>query len=714
MSKSLVPVAMVFLTLLLSGCERVAGPSPDRSVHPLAKRLSQTEILHGTAVHDPYRWLESATADSADDSAENSAAISTWLAAQQTVSDDYFAALPEVDSVRESLARLWQFERREVPRRFGERWFLFRNTYSADHYALAMQSGLNSAPVTLLNPEEWTTPPRLLAAVAISPDGRYLVWLQTDENGEQRRWQLRDLDAGPDAADTVLDWLDVDDIVWRADSQGFYYSAAISLDRSASSSATTGIYFHSVQTATLADADDELVHESTNVVRVLAAVDGSQLIATEEVSATQSRTLLIAVESEGGQPVSLGEGPPGSLQFLGSKESRLLFLDTRDDPSGSIIGIDTSAGSAMSPTVVVVADQRQILRALPVSNGVLVEYMEAAVSQLEFVAPDGSRDAVSLPGSGRVADLSEGERDDEVLFGFSTLVDPGGIFRLNTLTGEVSPLFTPTRGFVPEEFVVERVTVPSAQSGGIPILVAGRRDRVRAADSNVLLEVYGGFGIPLNAGFSIARLGWMEQGGVYVLAAVRGGGELGPQWHQQAKGGDKHRSIDDLLLVAQFLHAQGYVEHGRLAVMGGSHGAMLAAAAMNRNPGQFGAAILSAGPMDMVRLAELGGAESWKEEYGSATVPEQFAAVLGYSPYHNVRSGTEYPAVLLLTSENDDVVASAHSYKFAAQLQAMTDSSRPVLLRTRPGGGHLDTGTVEELIDQYAERWAYLLHELGR
>ncbi|MGB4247402.1 MAG: prolyl oligopeptidase family serine peptidase [Pseudohongiellaceae bacterium] len=706
MSKSLASAAVILLSLLLGGCDRAASPSVDRTGYPFAQRLPLTDFLHGTSVHDPYRWLETGGANSA----ENSAEVSDWLAAQQLLSDVYFADLPDVAAVRESLAQLWQFERREVPRRFGERWFLFRNTDSADHYTLDMQSDPTAEPVTLLDPGEWTSPPRVLAAVSISPDGRYLAWLQTDAEGQQRRWHLRDLDADTDAAESVLEWLDVDDIVWRPDSQGFYYSAGVS----ATDSTSTGIYFRAVQQAALTDVVDELVHESANVIRVLAAAPGPILIFTEEVSTAQLHTLMIAVNRAGSQPVSLGAGAPGTLQFLDSKDGKLLFLSTREAPAGSVISIDPAVDGAMSPTVVVAAGQRQIISALPVSNGVLVEYMDAGVSALELVATDGSRHTLPLPGPGRIAAFSEGERDDEVFLNFSTLTDPGAIFRLNTLTGEISTLFTPVPGFAPEEFVVERVTVPSAQSEGIPLLIAGRRDRVRAEGSNVLLEVYGGFGIPMDAGFSIARLGWMERGGVYVLAAVRGGGELGPQWHEEAKGVGKSRSIDDLLMAVQYLHEQGYVERGRLALMGASHGAMLAAAAMNREPAQFGAVILSAGPMDMVRLSELGGAESWQEEYGSVEAPEQFAAMLSYSPYHNVRPGTAYPAVLLLTSESDDVVAPAHSYKFAAQLQAMADPSRPVLLRTRPGAGHFDTGSVEELIAQYAERWAYLLYELGR
>lgn len=714
MLRSAGAAALVFLTLLLGGCDRVT----DRPAYPFAHRLSHVDMVHDTSVPDPYRWLERDAADSAEDIA----AVSAWLMAQQSLTADYFAGVPSVSAVRDSLARLWQFERREAPRRFGERWFLFRNTNSADHYAFALQSDPTAEPVTLLDPGEWSNPQLLLAAVSISPDGRFLAWLQTDAEGQVRLWHLRDLNAfltaGPNADpidfDVALDWLDVDDIVWRSNSRGFYYSAVVP----DSDPAATGIYFHEVQSGDAVPSTGEAEFVSGNVVRPLAEVDGRWLVVTEDnladgaVNAT--RSLLLDLQSMDGPPLILGEGAPGTLRFLGSRDGKLFFLNASENSAGSVLSIDTTIRGAMSLTVDVAPEQRQILRALPVSDGVLVEYLQSGVSVLERVSPDGSRAPMILPGLGRIASLSAGEHEQEVFYSFSTLTAPEAVFRLNTATGVTTALFVPDLNFHPEDFVVERVNVPSAQAGSIPVLIAGRRDRVRAAGSNLLLEVYGGFGIPLHAGFSIARLGWMDQGGVYAMAAVRGGGELGPHWHQQAIGIEKPRSIDDLLLAAEYLEREGYVERGRLAVMGGSHGAMLAAAAMNKAPLQFAAAVLSSGPMDMLRHAELGGAMSWRDEYGSVENAEQFAALLSYSPYHNVRSGTDYPAVLLLTSQDDEVVAPAHSYKLAARLQAEVNPSRPVLLRTRLGGGHLDTGTVSQLLDQYSERWAFLLHELER
>ncbi|MDP1931497.1 MAG: prolyl oligopeptidase family serine peptidase [Gammaproteobacteria bacterium] len=708
MSKTLVPAAALCLIFLLSGCERAGQPLS----YPSAPPLSHTDTLHGISLHDPYRWLEADAAVSID--------VSDWLAAQQVLSTNYFAAVPSRTVFRDSLARLWQFERREAPRRFGGRWFFFRNIDSADHYELAVQDGLAEDPVTLLDPTQWSDPQRMLAAVSISPDGRFLVWLQTDMQGE-RRWLLRDLE--PDVAkdDVVLDWLDVDDIFWRSDSQGFYYSAEMS--QSAGQVDTrTGVFFHAVLQQQADASADEIIHASSNIVRVLAAVDERWLLMAEEIAPFMERIVLRDLQQLDTVPAVLGDGPSDALWFAGARDGNLFLLSTQEDPTGSVMSVDLSADSANLTTVVIAADQRQIMRVLPLRSGLLVEYLEAGVSVLEFVTMEGARSSLALPGLGRIASLAMGEHDDEILYSFSTLTNPNVVYRQHSITGASSILFAPDLSFAPDDFVVERLDVPLSETASIPVYVAGQRGRLRAPDTILLLEVYGGFGIPMDTGFSIARLGWMAQGGVYAMAAVRGGGELGPQWHEQARGVDKYRSIDDLLLVGEHLQQQGYVENRRLAVMGASHGAMLAAAAMNRNPALFTAAVLSAGPMDMLRLAELGGAVSWQEEYGSLADPLQFAALLSYSPFHNVRSGAVYPATLLLTSEDDEVVAPAHTYKFTARLQAEVDSARPVLLRVhqrvqqgiKSGGGHLDTGTVDELIDQYAQRWSFLVHTLGR
>ncbi|MDP3521305.1 MAG: prolyl oligopeptidase family serine peptidase [Hydrogenophaga sp.] len=703
MRKSLVFAVMAITVMLLSGCEKADLSSPDRLAYPVTQRQSATEILHGTAVSDPYRWLETNT----DDSAENSAAISNWLAAQQSLSSQYFAQLPSGTDLRDTLVRLWNFERREAPRRFGERWFLFRNTGGEDYYTLAMQTDPGAEPETLLDPTTWSDSQNLLAAVSISPNGRFLAWLQTNAQGGERLWQLRDLDAENATPDIALDWLDVEDIVWRSDSEGFYYSASV-LE---GDSAATAINYHALgqDDSSSSDVPQFL---SDNLLRVLAAIDGRWLIALEE--GASARVILLDETRPESSPAVVGELEQGALQYLEERDGRLFFLSTLNSSAGSIVAINPDQNGAMSLTVIVAAEQRQILRALTLKNGVLVEYLDAGVSVLERIATDGSRHSLALPGQGRISSLYHGEHDDEVLYAFSTLTTPGVVFRLNTATGVEHTVFAPELSFNPADFVVERFDVPAAEAGGIPVWIAGRRDRVRAADSNLLLEVYGGFGISMDTGFSTVRMAWMEQGGVYAIAAVRGGGELGPHWHEQAKGSDKYRSVHDLLTVARHLHETGNVAPGRLAVMGASHGAMLVAAAMNADPTQFAAAVLSAGPMDMLRLAELGGADSWREEYGNVSVPEQFAALFDYSPYHNVQSGAVYPSVLLVTAEADNVVAPAHSFKYAARLQAEADPSRPVLLRTQPGTDHLDTGTVDQLIDRYVERWAFLQHELGR
>lgn len=705
MSKSLVVVAMVFLVSLVSGCAKVASPPP--LVYPEAQRIAHTDVLHGTPVHDPYRWLET----SAGDSNTDVAALSAWLTAQQALSSAYFADISSLSAIRDSLTALWDFERREAPRRFGDSWFFFRNTGSADHYALVMQSDLTAEPVTLIDPGEWADSQRLLAGVSISPDGRFVAWLQTNAQGLERRWRLRDLNGGSSAPELALDWLDVDDIVWRSDSLGFYYSAGVQEP----DSSATGIYFHAVRRDDSISQADEIVMVSDNLLRVLASVDGRWLIATEETSTGPvSRGLLLDLERRAGAPVVIGEGASGALRYLGARDGSLFLLSTLDDPAGSVISIDPLSFRARSPTVVVASEAREILRALPVSGGTLVEYLEAGVSVLELVGSGGLRRALPLPGLGRIASLTFGESDDEVLYSFSTLTTPVGVYRLHTSTADTSVLFTPELNFAPDEFVVERLSVPAAAGESISVLIAGKRGALRAGDSSLLLEVYGGFGISMDSGFSTARLGWMAGGGVYAIAAVRGGGESGPQWHAQAIGVNKHRSIEDLVSVADHLHGHGYVAPNRLAVMGASHGAMLVAAAINADPTRFAAAVLSAGPMDMLRLVELGGSASWQEEYGGVTIPEEFSALLGYSPYHNVRPGSVYPALLLLTAEEDEVVAAAHTYKYAARLQAEIEPSRPVLLRTRPGAGHLDTGNVDQLIAQYAERWAFLLNELER
>lgn len=412
-------------------------------------------------------------------------------------------------------------------------------------------------------------------------------------------------------------------------------------------------------------------------------------------------------------PVMLIEGFDFDYTLIGSTGSELFFRTNNDAPRNRLIAIDVNQPQIENWREIVPEATDVLSDASLVGGQVIGEYMKDAWSVVRIFNLDGTEHGtVQLPGIGAASGFSGKADDAETFFAYSSFNQPASINRLDVSSGEIQLFKKPDVAFGLDDYVVKQVFYNSKDGTRVPMFIAHKKGLELTGDTPTLLYGYGGFNISLTPSFSISRLAWMEMGGIYAVANLRGGGEYGEEWHQAGTKLNKQNVFDDFIAAAEYLVAEGYTNSSKLAIFGGSNGGLLVGAVTNQRPDLFAAAIPAVGVMDMLRFHEFTAGRFWVDDYGSSENPEQFQALYAYSPYHNIRPGTEYPAVMITTADTDDRVVPGHSFKYAAALQAAQAGDAPILIRIETRAGHGAGVPTEKVIEEYADRWAFLYRNL--
>jgi len=676
--------------------------------YPETRKTDAKDVYFGTEVPDPYRWLEEVS----------SPETLAWIAAQNELTTAYLEKIPQRKQLEERLAELWNYEKYGLPSRRGERYFYTYNSGLQNQNVLYVVDGLQGEPRLLLDPNSWSEDGTVaLAGWVPSEDGRYVAYGVAQGGSDWREWKVLEVATGRTLEET-LRWVKFSGVSWTPDSSGFYYSRYDEPKPGEELSAVNHyqkLYFHRLGQP---QAADQLVYERPDQKEWgfggYVTDDGRYLIISVWRGTDPENQLFYQDLSQPGQPVvELLAGFDAEYNFIGN-DGPVFWLGTDyQAPRERVIAIDIRQPQRENWREII-PQSSAVLRSVGlVGDRFFASYLEHAATRVKVYRLDGTLERdVELPGMG-TADGFGGERkDQETFYAFSNFTQTGTIYRYDLATGKSEVFRQPQLRFDPQQFVTEQVFYPSRDGTRVPMFITHRRDVQKNGQLPTLLYGYGGFDIALTPDFSVANLVWLEQGGVYAVANLRGGGEYGREWHEAGMQHKKQNVFDDFIGAAEWLIENHYTSSKKLAIRGGSIGGLLVGACMTQRPELFRAAVPAVGVMDMLRYHRFTIGWAWVGEYGSSDDPAHFENLLGYSPLHNLKPGVAYPATLVMTADRDDRVVPGHSFKFAAALQAAHAGTAPVLIRIETRAGHGAGTPTRKRIESAADLLAFLAREL--
>jgi prolyl oligopeptidase len=690
--------------LLVAAADRATPPPA--APWPATRRDDVVDTLGGVAVADPYRWLED----------EQSPEVQAWIASQDEYARGVLRALPGRDALAARFRALYYADSVSPPVQRGARLFYVRTLADKDKGILCWREGAAGPEKVLLDPNQWSTDGSVsLGDWSPSWDGRSIAFMQRPNSADEAILHVVDVDTGVVSAVDVIPGAKYASPDWTPDGKGFYYEwlptdPAIPVD---ARPGYTEVRFHALG----ADpAKDTLVHARTGDPSTFLGSwigrDGRYLFVDVSRGWNENDLYLKDLKKDKDfRPMVLGRGARYSVTAW--KDQLYIYTDEAA-PHGRVFRTAAAHATRESWVEIVPEDPTATLETVDVIGGELaLSYLKDAASELRLAALDGKPvRTIPLPSIGTATALSGLPDQDDAYFQFSSFTIPRQVYRTSISSGAVDLWAKVDLPIDPSPYVVEQVRYPSKDGTSIPMFLVHRKDAPRDGANPTLLYGYGGFNISLTPSFRSSIYPWLEAGGVYAVANLRGGGEYGKDWHDAGRGANKQNVFDDFVAAGEFLVREKWTRPDRLAISGGSNGGLLMGAAMTQRPDLWGAVVCSVPLLDMVRYHFFGSGRTWIPEYGSAEDPAQLAVLRSYSPYQHVTAGTAYPPLLLLSADHDDRVDPMHARKFAAAIQASTSSRETTLLRIERNAGHAGADQVSKAIDASADTYAFLFQEL--
>ncbi len=682
--------------------------------YPDTRRDATVDDFHGESVPDPYRWLEEI----------RSAETEAWVKAQNAVTDSYFAGIPQREGILEILMRLATGGHRGLPKEAGGSYFRMMNDGSHDQDQLFVSAGLEGAARLLLDPNAFSDNGSVsLAMWAASREGSKLLYGTSESGSDWTQWRVRDVESGEDLPD-IIRWGKYANAAWEADGGSFIYKRYPEPQpgrEHMDSSHASSIHRHVLgeeQAAdehlfSLPDNPDQGIFFSLNHARDLLVVYNSRR------GKTGNRIHLLDLDP-GAQPQLLVDSYGSSMQFLGNEGSRLWFRTDHNAPNYRIVEIDRN-NPGQENWRELVPECRESLRMAALYGGRFVcQYLEHAASVIRIHDTDGSELAkLELPGNGNVEMMQGSEDKGEFFLDYTDAITPDSTLRVDISalpagTASVTGIDSaPDNGWDPSLYETATLFYESADGTRVPLHVAHRKGLKPGDNAPTILYGYGGFSIPQIPKWTPARAAWLEMGGLFAIAGIRGGSEYGKAWHHAAIKQNRQRAYEDFIAAAEFLISKGWTTSGHLAIQGRSNGGLLVGAVLCQRPDLFAVALPQVGVMDMLRFNQFTAGAFWESDYGSPQNEDEYPAIRAYSPLHNLREGTCYPATLVTTGDTDDRVVPSHSYKFAARLQAVQSCDRPALIRIDTRAGHGQGKPIAQEMREFADMYAFALHNMG-
>jgi prolyl oligopeptidase len=697
---------------LAGGCV-IAGAmvlSAQQLQYPAAHKVNQVDDYHGTKVADPYRWLED----------DNSKETAEWVKAENAVTFPYLEKIPFRAALQARVIALNDYAKYSSPSHKGPYYFFFKNRGTQPQSVLYIQRGFTGTPEVLIDPNTWSEKGTTrLATFAPSKDAKYAVVGISKAGSDWEQFQVMELATKKMLPDT-LDWIKVSAVAWQE--HGFYYSRYPEPSKTqvkAGLNEDHRVYFHQVGTA---QSDDRQIYQDAgnpqrfNIVETTKDEHFALLSVSDRGKGKDGNALFARDLSRGEREFNpvVKDITNDSFNVVDNVGDNLLVETNRDAPNGRVVLIDPKHPEPANWKTVL-PERPEPLDGVGTGGGKLfATYLKDVTTHAYVYALDGAQEhEIELPGAGNAGGFG-GERDDTfVFYSFNSLNVPPTIYRYDIATKK-STVFRQSEvpGYDPGRYETKEVFYTSKDGTKVPMFLVHKKGLVLDGSNPTLLYAYGGFNIVQSPTFSASRLALLEQGFVYANANIRGGGEYGEQWHRQGMKLKKQNVFDDFIAAAEWLIANKYTSTPKLAIQGGSNGGLLIGAVINQRPDLFGVAIPQVGVMDMLRFEKFTIGFNWRADYGSSDDPEEFKALYAYSPLHNIKAGTKYPATLITTADHDDRVVPAHSFKYAATLQEKASRDTPILIRIDTESGH-GASSFTKALETTGDIYAFIMFNMG-
>ena len=681
--------------------ESQSGGMPKVSDYPETKTVTQQDNYHGTVVSDPYRWLEE----------EKSEEVSAWVESQNTLARPYLAELPSRERYKERLTALWDYEKYSTPYMVNGKLFYSYNDGLQNQYVLYMADGVNGEPEVLIDPNTLSEDGTVsMASTELSPKASFLAYMLSDGGTDWKTIHVRDTSKKSDLTDTIKG-IKFSNIAWLPDESGFFYSRYPQNEAGKyDDSQTVSIYFHAIGTA---QSEDKKVFAFDNKPTwnpyPSVVQDGKTLLISVFEGYQANGVYAKSLVNDNSELVPVFDKWDGRYDLIGEHDDELFFTSTANAPRGKVIKVDFAGGVKATETVIESTSDTLSSVSL-LGEKLFAQYLKDVKGQVSVFDLNGEKiDEIAFTDIGSVSGFYGSKNADTTFYKLTGFTNPGQVFAYDVKSGESSLFKSIDTGVNYNDYETKQIFYTSKDGTKVPMFIVHKKGLKLDGNNKTLLYGYGGFNISLLPRYSVSRMVWVEQGNVLAIANLRGGGEYGQQWHKAGTKLDKQNVFDDFIAAGEYLVESGYTTPEKMGIQGGSNGGLLVGATLTQRPDLFSAALPAVGVLDMLRYhTPSANARAWSSDYGLSENKDEFEALYAYSPLHNTKPGTCYPATLVTTGDHDDRVVPWHSYKFAAQLQADQSCDNPILLRVETRAGH-GAGTPTWMqIEGYADQWAFL------
>ena len=681
--------------------ESQSGGMPKVSDYPETKTVTQQDNYHGTVVSDPYRWLEE----------EKSEEVSAWVESQNTLARPYLAELPSRERYKERLTALWDYEKYSTPYMVNGKLFYSYNDGLQNQYVLYMADGVNGKPEVLIDPNTLSEDGTVsMASTELSPKASFLAYMLSDGGTDWKTIHVRDTSKKSDLTD-IIKGIKFSNIAWLPDESGFFYSRYPQNEAGKyDDSQTVSIYFHAIGTA---QSEDKKVFAFDNKPTwnpyPSVVQDGKTLLISVFEGYQTNGVYAKSLVKDNSELVPVFDKWDGRYDLIGEHDDELFFTSTANAPTGKVIKVDFDGGVKATETVIESTSDTLSSVSL-LGEKLFAQYLKDVKGQVSVFDLNGKKiDEIAFNDIGSVSGFYGSKNADTTFYKLTGFTNPGQVFAYDVKSGESSLFKSIDTGVNYDDYETKQIFYTSKDGTKVPMFIVHKKGLKLDGNNKTLLYGYGGFNISLLPRYSVSRMVWVEQGNVLAIANLRGGGEYGQQWHKAGTKLDKQNVFDDFIAAGEYLVESGYTTPEKMGIQGGSNGGLLVGATLTQRPDLFSAALPAVGVLDMLRYhTPSANARAWSSDYGLSENKDEFEALYAYSPLHNTKPGTCYPATLVTTGDHDDRVVPWHSYKFAAQLQADQSCDNPILLRVETRAGH-GAGTPTWMqIEGYADQWAFL------
>lgn len=704
-------ICALLVTSCIIGCKNEAKIETGKTNTPLnypeTKKVDTTDTYFGTAIKDPYRWLE----DDRSEETEN------WVKAQNQVTFSYLDSIPFREDLKSRLTSLWNYEKIGAPFKEGEYTYFYKNDGLQNQYVVYRFKNEGDEPEVFLDPnkfsEDGTTS---LGGMNFSKNGKLLAYAISEGGSDWRKVIVKNAETKEIIEDTIVD-VKFSGMSWKGN-EGFYYSSYDKPKGSELSAKTDQhkLYYHKLGTS---QKEDQLIfggtpEEKHRYIGGSVTEDNRYLVISASISTSGNKLFIKDLTKSDSKLITILDHTDSDSYVLENQNSKLFIVTNLNAPNKKIVTVDTT-NPIPEHWKDFIPETEHVLSANTAGGYFFTEYMVDAVSKvLQYDYSGKLVRAVALPGIGSVGGFGAKKEEEELYFSFTNYITPGSIYKYNIAEGASELYQEPKIDFNPENYESKQVFYTSKDGTKIPMIITYKKGTVLHGKNPTILYGYGGFNISLTPSFNIANAVWMEQGGIYAVPNLRGGGEYGKKWHNAGIKTQKQNVFDDFIAAAEYLIENKYTSSDYLAIRGGSNGGLLVGATMTQRPDLMKVALPAVGVLDMLRYHTFTAGAGWAYDYGTAEDnKEMFTYLKNYSPVHNVKEGIQYPATMVTTGDHDDRVVPAHSFKFAAALQDKQIGNNPTLIRIETNAGHGAGTPVSKTIGQYADIFGFTLYNMG-